>query len=311
MARRPKESELPRIDRLQGVLAHSNLEERRTMKIAYTVEDVKSQVRQWKKEGLTVGLVPTMGYLHEGHESLIKRAVAENDRVVVSVFLNPTQFAPNEDLASYPRDFEADTKLCEGAGAALVFHPEPSEMYAEDACTFVDMTAVTKELCGKSRPIHFRGVCTVVNKLMNISMADRAYFGQKDAQQLAVIRRMVRDLNMNVEVVGCPIIREADGLAKSSRNTYLSEEERKAGLVLSQAVKLGQKLVAEGEKSAAAVTGAMSELISAEPLAKIDYVSMVSWDSIEPVETIEAPVLVAMAVYIGKTRLIDNFIYEG
>lgn len=311
MARRPKESGLPRIDRLQGVLAHSNLEERRTMKIAYTVEDVKSQVRQWKKEGLTVGLVPTMGYLHEGHESLIKRAVAENDRVVVSVFLNPTQFAPNEDLASYPRDFEADTKLCEGAGAALVFHPEPSEMYAEDACTFVDMTAVTKELCGKSRPIHFRGVCTVVNKLMNISMADRAYFGQKDAQQLAVIRRMVRDLNMNVEVVGCPIIREADGLAKSSRNTYLSEEERKAGLVLSQAVKLGQKLVAEGEKSAAAVTGAMSELISAEPLAKIDYVSMVSWDSIEPVETIEAPVLVAMAVYIGKTRLIDNFIYEG
>ncbi len=290
---------------------HSNLEERRTMKIAYTVEDVKSQVRQWKKEGFTVGLVPTMGYLHEGHESLIKRAVAENDRVVVSVFLNPTQFAPNEDLASYPRDFEADTKLCEGAGAALVFHPEPSEMYAEDACTFVDMTAVTKELCGKSRPIHFRGVCTVVNKLMNISMADRAYFGQKDAQQLAVIRRMVRDLNMNVEVVGCPIIREADGLAKSSRNTYLSEEERKAGLVLSQAVKLGQKLVAEGEKSAAAVTGAMSELISAEPLAKIDYVSMVSWDSIEPVETIEGPVLVAMAVYIGKTRLIDNFIYEG
>lgn len=311
MARRPKESGLSRIDRLQGVLAHSNLEERRTMKIAYTVEDVKSQVRQWKKEGLTVGLVPTMGYLHEGHESLIKRAVAENDRVVVSVFLNPTQFAPNEDLASYPRDFEADTKLCEGAGAALVFHPEPSEMYAEDACTFVDMTAVTKELCGKSRPIHFRGVCTVVNKLMNISMADRAYFGQKDAQQLAVIRRMVRDLNMNVEVVGCPIVREADGLAKSSRNTYLSEEERKAGLVLSQAVKLGQKLVAEGEKSAAAVTGAMSELISAEPLAKIDYVSMVSWDSIEPVETIEAPVLVAMAVYIGKTRLIDNFIYEG
>lgn len=290
---------------------HSNLEERRTMKIAYTVEDVKSQVRQWKKEGFTVGLVPTMGYLHEGHESLIKRAVAENDRVVVSVFLNPTQFAPNEDLASYPRDFEADTKLCEGAGAALVFHPEPSEMYAEDACTFVDMTAVTKELCGKSRPIHFRGVCTVVNKLMNISMADRAYFGQKDAQQLAVIRRMVRDLNMNVEVVGCPIIREADGLAKSSRNTYLSEEERKAGLVLSQAVMLGQKLVAEGEKSAAAVTGAMSELISVEPLAKIDYVSMVSWDSIEPVETIEGPVLVAMAVYIGKTRLIDNFIYEG
>ena len=280
------------------------------MNIATTVEQAKQTVRQWKAEGLTVGLVPTMGYLHEGHESLIKRAVAECDRVMVGVFLNPIQFAPNEDLATYPRDFAADTVLIENAGADLVFHPEPSELYAPDACTFVNVEEITSELCGKTRPTHFRGVCTVVSKLMNISQADRAYFGQKDAQQLAVVRRMVRDLNMNVEVVGCPIVREEDGLAKSSRNTYLSEEERKAGLVLSQAVMLGQKLVAEGEKSAAAVTGAMSELVSAEPLAKIDYVSMVSWDSIEPVETIEGPVLVAMAVYIGKTRLIDNFIYE-
>ena len=281
------------------------------MQAVSTIAEVREQVRQWRREGLTIGLVPTMGFLHEGHKSLIVRAAAENDRVVVSDFVNPTQFGPSEDLESYPRDFDRDCKLCEEAGAALVFHPEPSEMYAPNACTYVNMDELTHELCGLTRPIHFRGVCTVVNKLMNISMADRAYFGQKDAQQLAVIRRMVRDLNMNVEVVGCPIIREADGLAKSSRNTYLSEEERKAGLVLSQAVMLGQKLVAEGEKSAAAVTGAMSELISAEPLAKIDYVSMMSWDSIEPVETIEGPVLVAMAVYIGKTRLIDNFIYEG
>ena len=290
---------------------HSNLEEGRTMKIAYTVEDVKSQVRQWKKEGLTVGLVPTMGYLHEGHESLIKRAVSENDRVVVSVFLNPTQFAPNEDLASYPRDFEADTKLCEGAGAALVFHPEPSEMYAEDACTFVDMTAVTKELCGKSRPIHFRGVCTVVNKLMNISMADRAYFGQKDAQQLAIIRQMVRDLSYGIEIVGCPIVREADGLAKSSRNTYLSEAERQAALVLSESVFLGQKMVAEGETDANKIVAAMTEHIQAQPLAKIDYVSAVDGVTMDPVDRIAGTVLVAMAVYIGKTRLIDNFIVEG
>ena len=272
---------------------------------------VTEQVRAWKREGLTVGLVPTMGYLHEGHESLIRRAASECDRVVVSVFVNPTQFAPTEDLDAYPRDFEADKRLCEAAGAALVFHPEPSDMYAPDACTFIDMTAVSKELCGKSRPIHFSGVCTVVCKLMNISMADRAYFGQKDAQQLAVIRRMVRDLNMNVTVVGCPIVREADGLAKSSRNTYLSAEERAAALVLSKAVALGRELVDGGERDAGAVCSAMRELIEAEPLACIDYVQAVSWDSIEPVERIDGPVLVAMAVYIGRTRLIDNFIWEG
>ena len=206
------------------------------MILARTVKEVKDQVREWKKQGFSVGLVPTMGYLHEGHQSLVKRAVAENDKVVVSVFVNPIQFAPNEDLETYPRDLEADCALCESTGAAMVFHPEPSEMYGDDFTTFVDMTGVTKELCGKSRPTHFRGVCTVVNKLFNIVTPDKAYFGQKDAQQLAVIRRMVRNLNMNLEVVGCPIIREADGLAKSSRNTYLSAEERKAALVLSKAI---------------------------------------------------------------------------
>ena len=280
------------------------------MNIATTVEQAKQTVRQWKAEGLTVGLVPTMGYLHEGHESLIKRAVTECDRVMVSVFLNPIQFAPNEDLATYPRDFAADTVLIENAGADLVFHPEPSELYAPDACTFVNVEGITSELCGKTRPTHFRGVCTVVSKLMNISQADRAYFGQKDAQQLAVVRRMVRDLNMNVEVVGCPIVREEDGLAKSSRNTYLSPAEREAALVLSRAVREGQRLMEEGERDAKTILGAMRAIIEAEPLARIDYVEMVSWDGIKPVDVANSSVLVAMAVYIGKTRLIDNFIFE-
>lgn len=280
------------------------------MKIVETIKEVREQVKEWKKQGLSVGLVPTMGYLHEGHKSLIDRAVAENDKVVVSVFVNPIQFAPNEDLETYPRDLEADCALCESTGAAMVFHPEPDEMYGDDFTTFVDMTGVTKELCGKSRPTHFRGVCTVVNKLFNIVTPDKAYFGQKDAQQLAVIRRMVRNLNMNLEVVGCPIIREADGLAKSSRNTYLSAEERKAALVLSKAIFLGEKMIKDGECDGDKVLAAMTQLIESEPLAKIDYVEMVKWDSIEIHHQIDCPVLIAIAVYIGKTRLIDNFIAE-
>ena len=280
------------------------------MIVARTVEEVKAQVREWKKQGLSVGLVPTMGYLHEGHQSLIKRAVAENDRAVVSVFVNPIQFAPNEDLETYPRDLEADCRLCERTGAAMVFHPDPSEMYHDDFTTFVDMTGVTAELCGKSRPTHFRGVCTVVNKLFNIVTPDKAYFGQKDAQQLAVIRRMVRNLNMNVEVVGCPIIREADGLAKSSRNTYLSAEERKAALVLSRAIFAGEKMIKDGERDGDKVLAAMRAIIEAEPLARIDYAEMVRWDSIEIHHTVDCPVLTAIAVYIGKTHLIDNFIAE-
>ncbi|MCI9476559.1 pantoate--beta-alanine ligase [Anaerovoracaceae bacterium 41-7] len=281
------------------------------MKIVKTIEEVRTAVKAWKAEGLTVGLVPTMGFLHEGHESLILRAAAENDRVVVSDFVNPTQFGPGEDLESYPRDLNRDAALCENAGAALLFNPEPSEMYADDACTFVDMRALTGELCGKSRPIHFSGVCTVVSKLFNIVTPDRAYFGQKDAQQLSVIRRMVRDLNFGIEIVGCPIIREADGLAKSSRNTYLNAEERKAALVLSRAVKLGSEMAESGEKSADDIVSAMKKVIEAEPMAKIDYVQAVDAVSVEPITEMKPPVLVAMAVYIGKTRLIDNFIYEG
>ena len=281
------------------------------MEKVYTIKEVREQVKAWKKEGLSVGLVPTMGYLHEGHASLIQKAVEQNDKVVVSVFLNPTQFGPTEDLEAYPRDFEADCKLCESIGAALVFHPEPSEMYASDFCTWVDMDVLSKTLCGKSRPIHFRGVCTVVSKLFNIVTPDRAYFGQKDAQQLAIIRRMVRDLNMDIEIVGCPIVREEDGLAKSSRNTYLNPEERKAALVLSKAVGLGQELIQKGERNADVIVEKMKQLIEEEPLAKIDYVQAVDAISIQPVAEIKGTVLVAMAVYIGKTRLIDNFIYEA
>lgn len=281
------------------------------MKIVKTIEEVRAEVKSWRKEGLTVGLVPTMGFLHEGHKSLIDRAVAENDKVVVSDFVNPTQFGPNEDLESYPRDLNRDAALCENAGASLIFNPESSEMYADDACTFMDMNELTGELCGKTRPIHFRGVCTVVSKLFNIVTPDRAYFGQKDAQQLAVIRRMVRDMNFDIEIVGCPIVREVDGLAKSSRNTYLNEKERAAALVLSQAIKLGQNMAQNGEKSTDKIVNAMISHIKKEPLAKIDYVKAVDAVSITPVTEMKPPVLVAMAVYIGKTRLIDNFIYEG
>lgn len=282
------------------------------MKIVKTVEEVRQEVKAWRKEGLTVGLVPTMGFLHEGHKSLIDRAVAENDRVVVSDFVNPTQFGAGEDLESYPRDLSRDAELCREAGASLLFNPEPEEMYAQDACTMVDMSGdLTTELCGRTRPIHFRGVCTVVSKLFNIVAPDRAYFGQKDAQQLAVIRRMVRDLNFDIEIVGCPIIREEDGLAKSSRNTYLNSEERKAALVLSRAVSKGRAMAEAGEKDADKIVAEMTECINQEPLARIDYVKAVNAETIVPVSVMEPPVLMAMAVYVGKTRLIDNFIYKG
>lgn len=252
-----------------------------------------------------------MGYLHEGHASLVDKAVSECDRVVASVFVNPTQFGPGEDLETYPRDFERDCKLLEEHGCNMVFHPEVEEMYFEDAATYVEILSdMPKQLCGQTRPIHFRGVCTVVSKLFNIVCPDKAFFGQKDAQQLAIIRRMVRDMSYGIEIVGCPIIREEDGLAKSSRNTYLSEEERKAALVLSKSVRLGEEMVAAGEKDADAIVAKMVETIKAEPLAKIDYVSAVDGITMMPTKKIEGTVLVAMAVYVGKTRLIDNFIVE-
>ena len=280
------------------------------MKIVGTIQEVREQVNEWKKQGLSVGLVPTMGYLHEGHKSLIDASVAGNDRTVVSVFVNPMQFGVGEDLESYPRDMQRDAALCESAGADLIFHPEPSEMYPQDFSSFVDMSTLTGGLCGKTRPIHFRGVCTVVSKLFNIVTPDRAYFGQKDAQQLAVIRHMVSDLSYGIEIVGCPIIREEDGLAKSSRNTYLNPQERQAALCLSRSLRQAKALLEGGETSASAVVDSIRTEIGKEPLARIDYVEVVDWKNLEPVETIDGAVLVAMAVYIGKTRLIDNIIFD-
>jgi len=278
---------------------------------ATKIDEVKANVREWKKAGLTIGLVPTMGYLHEGHASLIERARRECDKVIVSDFVNPIQFGPKEDLATYPRDFEADCKLCEGLGADLIFHPEPEEMYLDGFHSYVGVDTLSTELCGKSRPIHFNGVCTVVSKLFNITEADKAYFGEKDAQQLAIVKRMVRDLNFNIEIVGCPIIREEDGLAKSSRNTYLNEDERKKALIIHQALTKGEEMVRSGEKDANKVKETVRSIIESEPICRVDYVEIVDWNELQKVDTIDGPILTAVAVYMDeKVRLIDNFIVE-
>ena len=280
------------------------------MKVLNTISEVRNLVKEWKTQGLKIGFVPTMGYLHEGHESLIRKASEENDRVVVSIFVNPIQFGPKEDLSTYPRDLERDSKVCESAGADIIFHPENEEMYFKDFSTFVDMNGLTDGLCGKSRPTHFRGVCTVVTKLFNIVAPDRAYFGEKDAQQLAVIKRMVRDLNIDIEIIGCPIVKEKDGLAKSSRNTYLSVEERNAATILNKSLTLAKEKIQAGERDSEVIIKLIQEVINSEKLARIDYIEVVDSLSMEKVERIEKSVLVAIAVFIGKTRLIDNFTYE-
>lgn len=280
------------------------------MYTVHTIKQARETVRQWRREGLSVGFVPTMGYLHEGHLSLMRKARQENDRVAASIFVNPMQFGPTEDLASYPRDFARDSALCEAVGVDLIFHPEPGEMYRPDFCSFVDMNGLTEGLCGKSRPVHFRGVCTVVAKLFHIIAPDRAYFGQKDAQQLAVIRRMVRDLDMDLEIIGCPIVREEDGLAKSSRNQYLSAAERQAAPVLSRALGAAQTALESGETDCRVLLAAMTACIGAEPLAKIDYAEIVDSLTLRPLHTVNRTALIALAVYIGKTRLIDNFTWE-
>ena len=277
------------------------------MQVTKTVEETRKQIKQWKKAGKPIGLVPTMGFLHEGHASLIRKCRDQNDIVVVSDFVNPTQFGPNEDLEAYPRDFERDSKLCESLGADLIFAPSPEDMY-HDPHAFVSIDTLSETLCGKPRPIHFKGVCTVVTKLFHIVAPDRAYFGEKDAQQLAIIRKMVKDLNFDIEIVGCPIVREEDGLAKSSRNTYLNDKERQAALCLSRAVKTGKEVIYTGS-DAKEVLNPMKAIIEAEPLARIDYVMMVDALTMQPIEKADRDVLVAMAVYIGKTRLIDNFSY--
>ena len=279
------------------------------MEIITTIENIRSIVNHWKDKGYSIGFVPTMGYLHDGHAALIDQARKDNDKVIVSIFVNPTQFGENEDLNSYPRDINRDKSLCEAHKADIIFSPTSDEMY-HDRKAFVNIVELSDTLCGISRPIHFKGVCTVVAKLFNIIQPTNAYFGEKDAQQLAIIRKMVYDLNFPVNIIGVPIVRESDGLAKSSRNTYLSKEERKVATILYKAIQMGKQTIKHGA-SADSIINTMTEIINTEPLAKIDYVSVVDANTMQPVHEITSPVLVAMAVYIGSTRLIDNFSFDA
>lgn len=278
------------------------------MQILKTVAETRTAIESQKKMGKSIGFVPTMGFLHDGHLSLMEAAKNQTDFVVVSIFVNPTQFGPNEDLASYPRDLERDAALCNSVGVDLIFAPSVSEMYPDGYSTFVDCEGdITKRLCGASRPTHFKGVTSVVSKLFNIVVPDKSFFGQKDAQQVAVIEKMVRDLNYNLEIVPCPIVRESDGLAMSSRNAYLSDDQRKEALVLSRALKHAKSLIEAGERSAETLIGEMVKIIEVSPSAVIDYVSIVDAKTLDSIDTLNDDFLVALAVKIGKTRLIDNF----
>lgn len=280
------------------------------MKIITTPAELNEYSREQKKLGKSIGLVPTMGYLHDGHKSLIKKSSSQNDVTIVSIFVNPTQFGENEDLDTYPRDLEHDKVVAADGGADVIFHPTPSDMYPENYGTYVSVDSdITKILCGKSRPIHFRGVTTVVSKLFNISMADRAYFGQKDAQQLAVILRMVSDFNMNIEIVPCPIVRESDGLAMSSRNTYLSETERQEALVLSRSLKQAENEIKIGETDIAKIKSNIRSVISSSKIADIEYIEAYTFPNLMPCgEKLCEQTLIALAVRFGNTRLIDNII---
>lgn len=279
------------------------------MKTIKSIKDLRIEIDMWKKAGSSIGLVPTMGFLHEGHKSLIQRAVKENDKVVVSIFVNPIQFGPNEDYDKYPRDIEKDSKLCTDAGASLIFNPEVEEIYPDkNPLTFVNVENITSCLCGAKRPGHFQGVCTIVSKLFNIVAPNKAYFGEKDAQQLSVIKQMVKDLNFPIEIIGCPIVREKDGLAKSSRNTYLSTKERQAALILSKSLKKAKIAIANGEKNTIILKNLIIDNLISEPLARIDYVEIVDFNLRCQIDTLNKESLIAIAVYIGKTRLIDNII---
>ena len=275
------------------------------MKVVEKIDDLK---RLRLKLAEPVGFVPTMGYLHEGHLALVRQARAENPSVVVSIFVNPTQFGPQEDFAKYPRDPQRDLALLEKEGTDVVFMPSVAEMYPPQFSSWVEVGKVAERLEGASRPGHFRGVATVVAKLFNIIQPDKAYFGQKDAQQLIIIKKMVADRNLSVEIVAVPTVREPDGLAMSSRNTYLNPEERKAAVVLYQALCLAQKLWAQGEKDAQAIRQQMTDLIQKQPLANIDYISIADAETLDELDRVKTPALVSLAVKIGKTRLIDNVV---
>ena len=275
------------------------------MKVCRTVKEMQEQASAWKQEGKKIALVPTMGYLHAGHASLMKVARPMADRLVVSIFVNPTQFGPTEDLDKYPRDFERDMAVCEANGVDVIFAPTPSEMYAENFSCWVNEERLSKVMCGVTRPIHFRGVCTVVLKLFNITLCDEAVFGRKDAQQALIIQRMVRDLNVPVHITTAPLIREADGLAMSSRNRYLSEDERRRALSISAGIFAAEKAWKAGETSAEKLKALVTESVLAQG-GRIDYVVLNSQDTLEPLEKADRPALLAAAVYFGTTRLIDN-----
>ena len=278
------------------------------MKVLKTKAEVAALADSWHNENYDIAIVPTMGFLHEGHLSLIRSARKHADRVVVSIFVNPTQFGPTEDLATYPRNEERDLALCEAEGADVVFMPTPQEMYTADASVSLVESTLSKTMCGKSRPTHFQGVLTVVNKLFNITRADVGVFGMKDAQQLAVIRRMVRDLDMSVKIIPGPIVREADGLAMSSRNTYLSAEDRQHALCLRRSLDIAENAWQSGDSYAQGVLREMQALIEKTPGSEIDYIVAVDADTLEPVERLKPNTLIALVVKIGKTRLLDNIV---
>jgi len=276
------------------------------MIVVHTVAEVRELAEMARRRGLRVGLVPTMGYLHEGHRSLMRTARADTDVVVVTIFVNPLQFGPNEDLDRYPRDLDGDLASCEAEGIDVVFAPDVAEMFPHPLRTSVHVSGLTEALCGVARPTHFDGVTTVVTKLFSIVGACRAYFGRKDAQQLAVVTRLVRDLDLPVEVVGCPLVREPDGLALSSRNAYLAPQERRAALVLSRALRDGADLVVAGERDPARVVERVAALLATEPLVEPEYVELRHAIDLEPVESVHGPLLLAVAAGVGATRLIDN-----
>lgn len=280
------------------------------MKILHKIEDVRSFVKEEREKNRSIGLVPTMGFLHQGHLELVNKSLTDNDLTIVSIFVNPTQFGPNEDFESYPRDFDRDVSLLEEKGVDCVFAPDVGEMYRDNFATKVVVSGITETLCGAKRPGHFEGVATVVTKLLNIIDPGRAYFGMKDYQQLKVIERFVRDLNMSAEIKGIPIVREKDGLAVSSRNIYLSDEERKSALSLVKSFDVVQSLLDEGERDADAIREKVIDFISGFRYTNIDYVSIVDPETLQYLGFIENKFLLALAVYVGKARLIDNKIFE-
>lgn len=278
------------------------------MKIVKTVSEIREIIKEWRKAGHSIGLVPTMGYLHAGHGSLIEQSVKNNDKTVVSVFVNPTQFGPNEDLEKYPRDIKRDSELVQSLGGDIIFNPEPEEMYKKNNATTVKVEGLSQKLCGVTRPIHFAGVCQVVSKLFNIVTPDNAYFGLKDFQQYVIINKMVEDLNFPVKINPCAIVREESGLALSSRNVYLTDEERKSALSLNQSLNYAKSLINSGEKRVSFIINEITKIINNVPYSKIDYVKIVDIDTLDDIDTVEKRYAVLLAVYIGKTRLIDNFV---